>query len=198
SSLELKVTGSEMDWTNTLTKTDFTNLPATLNDASTADLNSWFVMDGESGEVRAMTAEDSGYYINLPVSIRKAKTGVDGETAPIVKFDGYSLAVNTNTSTKVGLNSALRFGYNHNSAVTIVANSNDAQIKGHSSKDVIADLTSISTASGDAEILLASSGDYWQADVVFYIWVEGTDSACIDGNSGVDVAFTTAFKTSEA
>lgn len=190
SGLELRGSAANAEWKSTLTTADFLTLPGELNDASTADLTNWFVKN-ERDEIVAKPGDDNSRYIELSVDIRKAKTGVENETAPTVKFDGtYALKVTTDN--KTGLDSALRLGYKNNGATTIVATSNDAQIKGHSSADVIADLTS--TASGSAQIVLADNGDnYWQTSVKFYIWVEGTDSACVDGNSGVSVQFKTGF-----
>lgn len=216
SSLEITVTGAEnvIGWNSTLSAallqqagvyyyTEIAGSDAeytVLNDASTGDLVNWtkanynessnsFTFVSATGE-SANSANKEARYLELPITFRSTKEGT-------VKFSSDS-AVSLGTQ---DLAPALRVGYvDKNSTASIYSEAGTGAkyqtVGGTGETDLdLSGTIAEFIANTEIELTKATADDtYATAEVVFYIWIEGTDPACINENTPADFGLTYKFE----
>lgn len=182
----LQLSVDNTNWKATLTNQDFIdaksfNSAAKLNDVSTNNFTNWvkaaYQPDGtytfSEGATAISDTVATGDYLMLKVYFRST------EAKPVVMNGTYGAAN--------ALTAAVRLGFDNNGAKIYASNSSTAQYTPVSGTP--ADLTFAGTSLANAQVTtLTDGGDgYYYGSTVLYLWIEGTDAACIDSNSGTTV-----------
>ncbi len=196
SSLEIKV-GENGTWKSVLTVDDFVAAGVfykgtkageytELRDVSTSDMASWikatYVPATNSytyASGTAIMANDSSAvadYVKLPIYFRAS-------TAGKVKVSGANLAAKDSE-----LNGALRLGTVNGTTKKIYGNAETGTYQDGVAADNVKSFgTDMYSAFGNfagTEIALTAGADgYYEAQVDYYIWIEGTDPTCVDKNT---------------
>ena len=206
SSLELSITGQEsaVGWKHILGTADFkkanlyydnNNTVMQLNDASTNDFSSWvkatyndttskFAFTANADKASKTTA--AADYLEMPIHFRAATPG-----SVVVNNPNFSLA---NTA----LAPALRVGSVVAGTKTIYGNPTSNKFTYQSDLTVTDNFTGTAAVTTSTKALSALNGlsialvkndttGYYEATATFYVWIEGTDAACIDKNTPSDV-----------
>ncbi len=186
--LQIRVKGStDTTWKTVLNANDFItgkvyNSAAILNDASTNELfNSWVtasyddngVISFETGKANYITdTRADGNYLKLPVEFRC--------TSSAKEVSVIATSASIATTGKPALNKALRMGYNG----MIFAFEDDAEATYQPATGEEADVTFSTLANSTvAEMGDAQTDGYRYGEATIYVWIEGSDSACNDGNT---------------
>ena len=214
SSLELTITGSNIGWKTTLTPAMFAQADyfylngestTILNDVSTNDMGSWVVgtydednnnFDFTNGGKKAGKGEQEASWLEMPISFRSSAAGT-------VTLNEINFTVD---NTK--LNPALRVGVVNGTTKTIYGNATKGYYQPVAADSEMfatrQDLTTTYKALADLKnytIALSSTPDadgYYTAQVTFYVWIEGSDDACINKNTPAGVTAGVQFGQIEA
>ncbi len=200
--LQIRVKGSSDEtWKTVLNANDFItggvyHNAAILNDASTdSSFTTWVTADyTEDGEIFFETGKASyitntqadGNYLKLPIEFRCTS----------VADDVSVIATNATVATtgKVALNKAVRMGYNNQ----IFAFETDSEATYQPATGEEAAVTFGTLANSVVAELGDSQADgYRYGEATIYVWIEGSDSACNDGNTPAEITAGISFGLSE-
>ncbi len=212
SMLEISIAGTDK-WVSTLTPqmlfdADLYHIGAgaqdytKLNDVSyngsqfvkgdySAENNSFNFTVGATQANKTLTDAD---YIKLPIKLRNPEAGtviIESSTFAADKLQN-ALRVAVEMGGETTIYGKSEKGYFQQAATGVMyadmfdstKNTNRVELSNY---DVIGNFDKI-------EIPLAQEGDYYTASVTFYIYIEGSDEACVNENSGVDVSAAIGFK----
>ncbi|MBQ3094574.1 MAG: hypothetical protein IJC52_05310 [Clostridia bacterium] len=188
SSLQIRIQGTE-EWKSVLNATDFINAGkyvngAILNDASTADGSLWTTAtfnpdtlqhEFHEGAEAISSTKTEGHYLMLPVEFRAT------DSKDVIVTTGQLEATG-----KPALGAALRVAFNDK----IYANNTAAEATW---QPATGDEQAITLAGKSlTNAVVASLGNlnegyYYSGNVNICVWIEGSDKACIDGNTPATV-----------
>ncbi len=199
-SLQIRVGNTaNAEWKSVLQAADFVNAgfyntAAILNDVSTNDMSTWVTAtynadtnsytfkSGEASKVTSSSAE--GHYMELPVEFRAT------EQTDVTVTSG-SLKV---TSTKTGLEPALRIGFNDK-----IHNTNSAAEATYQPVTGAEGAVTLNTLANSVIATLGAMQDdgYCYGTATIYVWIEGSDKACVDGNTPATIETALQFGLAE-
>ena len=199
-SLQIRVGNTaNAEWKSVLQAADFENAgfynsAAILNDASTNDMGTWITAEYDADNNTFNFFDDratkitktnvEGHYMELPVEFRAT------EATDVIVTSG-SLKV---TSTKTGLEPALRMGFNNKIHNTNAAA--EATYQPVSGEEAAVTLNTLANSSICTLGAMQDDG-YCYGTATIYVWIEGSDKACVDGNTPASIETALQFGLAE-
>lgn len=190
SSLQVRIVGTQ-EWKSILTADDFIaagyyNAAAILNDASTKDTVTWTTAtfnpdtlqhEFHSGAAAITKTQAEGNYLRLPVEFRAT------DMKNVIVSAGQ-LEV---TKDKTTLAPALRMGIDGKVYATNAAAEATWQPATGAEQTITLTKTLTNAVVTSFEASSLNEGYYYSDPVDICVWIEGSDAACIDGNTPATV-----------